>query len=292
MIKSMTGYGKVERDVASGRLIVEIRAVNHRYGEVTVKVPRALLALEHVLRRQVSGRLKRGKIEVFVKLESTAGVAGQPVLNIPLAKAYHKVFVSLKEALGLADPITLSLIASQKDVLAGGDEELNNETLLAELVDAVNGAVDSLESMREREGAALLSDINQRLEFLGAHMSAVAERAPEVVTEGSARLKDRVVQLLAGQTLDESRIAQEIAILADRCDITEELVRFRSHMQQFSAALKSGDPVGRTLDFLLQEFNREVNTIGSKANDACIASHVVALKAEMEKIREQVQNIE
>ncbi len=292
MINSMTGYGKVEREVGSGRLIVEIRAVNHRYGEVTVKVPRALLSFEHELRRQVSARLKRGKIEVFVKLESTAVAAGQPVLNIPLAKAYHKVFVSLKEALGLADPITLSLIASQKDVLAGGDEELNNEALLADLLDAVSGAIDSLESMRGREGAALLADISQRLEILEAHMSVVAQRAPEVVSEGAARLKERVEQLLAGQILDESRIAQEVAILADRCDITEELVRFNSHMQQISSALKSGEPVGRKLDFLLQELNREVNTIGSKANDSCIASHVVSLKAEMEKIREQVQNIE
>lgn len=292
MIKSMTGYGKSEREVAAGRLTVEIRTVNHRYGEVTVKMPRSLLSMEHEVRKLVSATLKRGKIEVFVKHEITLGAGNQPLLNIPLAKAYHKAFVSLKEALGLGDPVTLSLIAAQRDVLAAGDDDARVDELLPLLCETVGSALESLEAMRSREGAALLDDIAMRISAVGALMEKVAERAPLVVEENSAKLKERIAQLLSGQAIDEARIGQEIAIMADRCDITEELVRFRSHLTQFDVTLKSGEPVGRKLDFLLQELNREVNTVGSKANDAEIAGLVVTLKSEMEKIREQVQNIE
>ncbi|MBT0663003.1 YicC family protein [Geobacter pelophilus] len=292
MIKSMTGYGKAERETSAGRIIVEIRSVNHRYGEISVKMPRHFLAMEHEVRRQVLSRIKRGKIEVFVKHEMTGSVGAQPLLNIPLAKAYHKSFVSLQEALGLGDPITLALIAAQKDVLAGADDNLQIDELAGDLFAVVKGAVDSFDLMREKEGAALLEDITQRVSALESFMAAVAERAPAVVTENAARLKERVAQLLAGQPLDDARIAQEIALMADRCDITEELVRFKSHLAQFRSAFDSAEPVGRKLDFLLQELNREVNTVGSKANDAGIAAQVVALKSELEKIREQVQNIE
>ena len=292
MIKSMTGYGKADRDVAGGRLVVEIRSVNHRYGEVSVKLPRAMLAHEHEIRKRVGERLKRGKIEVFVRQESLPGIASQPVLNIPLAKSYHKAFVSMREALGIAEPISLAMIAAQKDVIAVGDEETPEDAVLAELVSAVDSAVTAIDAMREREGTALHADITQRMAVLEALIADIALRSPEVVAEGAKRLRERLSQLLAGQPLDEARVAQEIAVLADRCDITEELVRFRSHLQQVTSALAAGEQVGRKLDFLLQELNREVNTIGSKANDAEIASRVVALKAELEKIREQVQNIE
>jgi uncharacterized protein (TIGR00255 family) len=292
-LKSMTGYGKAERETSAGRITVEIRSVNHRYGEISIKMPRAFFALEHEVKRVVSHNLKRGKIEVFIKHETTVSAGNQPLLNIPLAKSYHKAFVSLKEALGLGDPITLALITAQKDVLAGGDDAMQADDVMnGEFLDTVKCAVDSLDSMRLKEGGALLEDITQRLSDIEKVMSTVAERAPAVVEENIVRLKERVTQLMSGQTFDEARLAQEIAIMADRCDITEELVRFRSHLQQFSSTLKSGEPVGRKLDFLLQELNREVNTVGSKANDAAIAALVVSLKAEMEKIREQVQNIE
>lgn len=288
----MTGYGKSERETFAGRVTVEIRSVNHRYGEIAIKLPRSFFAVEHEIKRVVSSRLKRGKIEVFVKHDTSVASGNQPVLNIPLAKAYHKSFVSLKEALGLGDPITLSLIAGQKDVLAGGDDSVNCEDLHADLFEVVNGAVDALDLMREREGAALANDINQRALFLESVMEEIGTKAAGVVEANIARLRERVSQLMVGQPLDEGRMAQEIALMADRYDITEELVRFRSHLQQFTGTMKSGEPVGRKLDFLLQELNREVNTVGSKANDAGIAALVVSLKAELEKIREQVQNIE
>lgn len=293
MIKSMTGYGKAVVETQQGRTTVEIRSVNHRYGEISVKVPRTLLAFENEVRRAVGDRLKRGKIDVFVQREESAAGESLPRVNVPLAKAYRDAFEHLREELGLfSEQVTLSLLLAQRDVLAAREEEGNEEALRDELVKAVRGAVDAMEQMRKREGEALLADLQSRRQNLSALIERVAARAPAVVTEYAGRLRDRLTQLLAGSTLDEARFAQEVALLADRGDITEELVRFRSHLEQFDETLKLAEPVGRKLDFLMQELNREVNTIGSKANDAEIAASVVELKAELEKIREQVQNIE
>jgi len=293
MIKSMTGYGKAEAATEAGRLIVEIRSVNHRYGEIYVKIPRALMPFENEVRKCVAGQLKRGKIEVFVQQEGVAGAISHPVLNLQLARAYHEMFMRMKEALGLHEPVTLSLIAAQKDVLSlGGEDEGAAETLQKELLAAVGGAVDNLDAMRLREGAALMEDLVSRRESLSTLIARVAEHAPQVVVDSAKRLKERVEQLAGDSGVDEGRIAQEIAFMSDRCDITEELVRFGSHLRQFDETILMDEPVGRKLDFLLQELNREVNTIGSKANDSDITSCVVQLKAELEKIREQVQNIE
>lgn len=292
MIKSMTGYGKAEAHSAGGRLIAEIRSVNHRYGEIYVKLPRPFMAFENDVRKCVGGRLKRGKIEVFIQQEGVAGLGTLPALNIPLARAYQEAFLKMKDELGLDEPVTLGLIASQRDVLSAGEGEEMPETIREELLAAVASAVESLDAMRLREGAELLADLRGRRETLASLIERVAERAPQVVAEAAKRMKERVAQLAGENGVDEGRLAQEIAFLADRCDITEELVRFASHLRQFDETLLLEEPVGRKLDFLLQELNREVNTIGSKANDAETASYVVQLKAELEKIREQVQNIE
>lgn len=292
MIKSMTGYGKAEAALAGGRIVVEIRSVNHRYGEIFVKIPRPLMMFENEVRKSVANRLKRGKIEVFVQQDVSAGPGTLPVLNLPLARVYYEAFHQLKEELGLHDPVTLSLIASQRDVLGTGSGEEQAESLSEELLAVVGAAVDSLDAMRMREGAALREDLAGRRETLSVLMARVVERAPQVVIEAGKKLKDRVEQLAGESGIDEGRMAQEIALMADRGDITEELVRFDSHLQQFDETLLIEEPVGRKLDFLLQELNREVNTIGSKANDAEIATVVVQLKAELEKIREQIQNIE
>jgi uncharacterized protein (TIGR00255 family) len=292
MIKSMTGYGKAETEAAWGRIVVEIRSVNHRYGEIYVKLPRPLMAYENEVRKCVAGRLKRGKIEVFIQMEGAAGPGALPVLNLELARAYQKAFLTMKEELGLYDPLTLTLLASQRDVLSSGESAEVPESLREELLATVGSAVDSLDTMRLQEGAALLEDLQGRRETLSALIGQVAERAPQVVIDTGKRLKERVEQLAGESGVDEGRMAQEIAFMADRCDITEELVRFGSHLRQFDETLLREEPVGRKLDFLLQELNREVNTIGSKANDAEIASWVVQLKADLEKIREQIQNIE
>ena len=292
MIKSMTGYGKSEAPAGNGRIVVEVRSVNHRYGEVYIKMPRTLLPFENEVRKAVSGRLKRGKIEVFIQMEKAAGSGTRPVLDIDMARSYLELFMRMKDALGLHDQVSLSLIAAQKDVLSQGEWEDAPDAALEELLSAVAGAVDNLDAMRVREGAALMEDLAARREFLAGTIAQVALRAPLVVAESARRLKERIELLAADSGVDEGRMAQEVAFIVDRCDITEELVRFDSHLQQFDETILMADQVGRKLDFLLQELNREINTIGSKANDAVITSCVVQLKAELEKIREQVQNIE
>ena len=292
MIKSMTGYGKAEATAETGRITVEIRSVNHRYGEINVKIPRPLMPFENEGRKSVAARLKRGKIEVFVQMEGVAGAGALPAVDLQLAKAYHDAFVKMKEALGLHEPVTLSLIVAQKGVLNLGESEEATEAFQVELFAAVRGAVDNLDAMRLREGVVLMEDLAARRDTLSDLIVGVAERAPRMVTDTAKKLTERVGQLAGEIGLDEIRIAQEIAFMADRCDITEELVRFGSHLVQFDETLLMDEPVGRKLDFLLQELNREVNTIGSKANDADITFCVVQLKAELEKIREQIQNIE
>jgi uncharacterized protein (TIGR00255 family) len=291
MIKSMTGYGKGEVSYGGGRVTVEIRSVNHRYGEIYVKLPRNLIVFENDVRKFVSERLKRGKIEVFVQHESSAEAAPFAV-NFTLAKAYHEALTSLKNRLGLAGEVSIQLIAAQKDVLTAEEDHSLDEALRQALLSAAKSGVETLEVMRSREGEALLNDLRKRMETVAALADKVARRAPLVVSEYSVRLKERLAQLTADNAISEERLAQEVAIMADRCDITEELVRLDSHLKQFGSALSLGEPVGRKLDFLLQEMSREVNTMGSKANDAEIAFHVVELKTEIEKIREQVQNIE
>lgn len=292
MIKSMTGYGKAEVDFATGRIIVEIRSVNHRYGEVFVKLPRLFLPFENDIKKAVGQRLKRGKIEVFVQREESVVGAAGPAVNLPLARSYYRAFSSIREALGLAEEVSLALIAAQKDVIGVSESVAAPESVPDELMTAVQRAADSLDAMRSREGETLLDDLRKRRSLLSVIIDRVATRTPLVVAEFAARIKERVAQLVLDSTVTEERLAQEVAIMADRCDITEELVRFNSHLQQFDETIRLNEPVGRKLDFLLQEINREVNTIGSKANDAEIALCVVELKAELERIREQVQNIE
>ena len=291
MIRSMTGYGKAEASYERGRISVEIRSVNHRYGEISIRLPRNLACFENDAKKLVADRLKRGKIEVFIQHE--VGMESSPLnVNLPMAKAYNDAFNELKTTLGLADEVTLSLIASQKDVLTSYDNLTIDDSLKDALLAAVRGAVESMDTMRMQEGEALLEDLRKRRELVSLVTEKVVKRAPEVVSDYGQKLKERLAQFDLNRGIDADRIAQEVAIMADRCDITEELVRLDSHFNQFDAALSLAEPVGRKLDFLLQEMGREINTIGSKANDAEITYHVVELKTEIEKIREQVQNIE
>jgi len=291
MIKSMTGYGKAEFVLEHGKITVEMRSVNHRYGEISIKLPRTLIRFENDVRKAVAERLKRGKIDVFIQTEASPD-GSPPVVNIPLAKAYYKAFSSLREDLGIEEPVQLSLIVAQKDVLAVPENDAAAEGMLEGLLATVANAVDNMEAMRIREGKELVDDLVRRRGNLSVLMDRVAARAPTVPLEYLDKLTARLAQFGSDRLLDEARFAQEVALMAERCDITEELVRFGSHLVQFDAALEAAEPVGRKLDFLLQEMGREVNTIGSKANDGEIASCVVELKAELEKIREQVQNIE
>ncbi len=292
MIKSMTGYGKGEALSAQGSFTVEIRSVNHRYGEVSARMPRAFLAQENVIKRLVSTVLKRGKIDVTVQWEEASGADSIPQVNRELAAGFCETFRQLSGELGLPGEVPLTLILAQKGVLRDSGTTIDEAELLPQLTDAVRSAVAAIDSMRMREGDALAADLLTRRWQLAEWVEQIRVRTPLMVAEYQQKLSARLEQLLGDVELDPARLAQEVALLADRCDITEELVRLNSHFAQFDEAMRLKEPVGRKLDFLMQEMNREINTIGSKANDAVIASLVIQVKAEMEKMREQVQNVE
>lgn len=292
MLKSMTGYGKGQASSDVATLTVEIRSVNHRYSDVSIKAPRALLPLESEIKKRVSARLARGKIDVFINQEYAAGAAALPVLNRPLAAAYVELFEQMRTAFAVDGGIPLSLLASQKDLIVLKESELATEDVGSLVAAAIDGALDALEGMRRKEGEALRIDIEGRLAEAGSLLARIEERAPQVPVEWQGRLTERLARLQRDFEYDAQRVAQEIALFADRCDISEEIVRFHSHLQQFRSLLVAAEPVGRQLDFLVQELNREVNTMGSKSNDAEMTRLVVAIKAELEKIREQVQNVE
>jgi len=292
MLKSMTGYGKSESVADTGKLSIEIRSVNHRYGEISVKLPRQFMSLEGEIKKRVANRFKRGKIDIFINFEQPSGVTAPPQVNFAMAKAYHEAFLALNHHLGIYEPVPASIIIAQKDVLVSQEMTPDMEGISAALFSTLADAMDSFGDMRCKEGEALFAEIAGRIAIINEAVEVVAIRSPVAVAANVDRLKERIVKLLADVQLDEMRFAQEAALIADRMEITEELVRLRSHFRQFDSLLNLDEPVGRKLDFLLQEMNREVNTIGSKANDAEIAAMVVELKSEMEKVREQIQNIE
>ncbi len=292
MFKSMTGYGKGEVNTPNGNFLVEIRSVNHRYGEISVRLPRSFYAFENEVKRLAASVLKRGKIDISVQWDETAAANTAPYLDMSVARGYYEAYSRLAKELNLPQDAPPSFIMSQKGVMKEAVGVLDETELQPQLLIAVQGAVSALDSMRIREGEALLADLQARRRQVAEWAALIGERTPQVVIEYRQKLKIRLEQLLEGAEMDESRLSQEVALLADRCDITEELVRLSSHFKQFDEALFSSEPVGRKLDFLMQEMNREVNTIGSKSNDAGITSLVIQIKAEMEKMREQIQNVE
>jgi uncharacterized protein (TIGR00255 family) len=292
MIKSMTGYGKGRAVVEGMSLTVEIKSVNHRYSDLNMKSPRSLFPMENEIKKRVGERLKRGKIDIFINQEMVDGAVAAPVLNGPLAAAYVEVFRELREAFGLEEVIPVSLVASQKDVIVVREAEPDEEKTRQCIDEALGRSLEAIEGMRLAEGEATRRDIEGRLDAAAGLLDRIEQRAPQVPLEWRIRLAERLERLGGDFSQDPQRVAQEVAIYADRCDISEELARFKSHLDQFRKLLDQNEPVGRQLDFLVQELNRETNTMGSKSNDAELTRQVVALKAELEKIREQVQNIE
>lgn len=292
MIKSMTGYGKGETSTPHGSFIVEIRSVNHRYGEISVRLPRPFYALENDVKRLATVHLKRGKIDISVQWEETSAVNAVPQLDMAVARGYFEAYARLAKELNLPQDAAPSYIMSLKGVMKEMAVAVDETELQPQLLSAVLSAVTALEEMRIREGEALADDLKSRRKQIAEWSGLIGERTPQMVIDYRQKLKARLDQLLDGVEMDENRLSQEVALLADRCDITEELVRLASHFNQFDEALCSTEPVGRKLDFLMQEMNREVNTIGSKSNDAGITNLVIQIKAEMEKMREQVQNVE
>ncbi|MDO8445261.1 MAG: YicC/YloC family endoribonuclease [Deltaproteobacteria bacterium] len=290
MIKSMTGYGKGEAEGDGRRFSVEIRSVNHRYCDISVRLPRRYASLEGEVKKAISGRISRGKLDVTIMAEEGEGTSATLEVNIPLADSYYSALCNLKERLGLAGDITVKELSSVPDIITFREEPLDVEKDWPFIRSAINKGMDALDEMRRAEGDALTSEVLGRLDRLSLAIDSIEERAPATVQLYKDRLAEKIGSL--GYELDQGRLAQEVAYFADRCDISEELVRLKSHLEQFRIISRSPEPAGRKLDFLLQEINREVNTIGSKGNDALISQKVIEVKAELEKIREQVQNIE
>ncbi len=293
MIKSMTGYGRGELDSAAGRFIVEVRSVNGRSCNVIAKLPENLLSLESQVYNYIRGRLSRGHINVSVSLDSATS-GKKVILDRELAKEYYKQLTDIKDYLSITEPIGLNTIAALPGVVNVAEPHEDIDEIWLAVHGALAIAVDQLVEMRTAEGIAILEDLYPRLETMLQLADQISSRAPEVVGEYRQRLRQRVSELLKDEiTIDESRIAMEVAIMAERSDITEEIVRLRSHISQMKDVLKGSEgPVGRHLDFILQEINREVNTIASKASDFQISADCIRFKGETEKAREQVQNLE
>ena len=292
MVKSMTGYGRA-REMRNGRdITVEVRSVNNRYLDCTVKMPRAYIFAEDRMKARVQQAISRGKVDVFVTIDASAADAAVVAVNEPLARGYYDALTRLKTMFDLPGDITPEVLAKFPDVLAVTKAEEDVEAIAADICAVLDDALASYNAMRAVEGEKLAADVAGRITTIEAVVGKVEERSPQTVAAYRQRLEAKMQEVLQSTTIDESRILTEAAIFADKIAVDEETVRLRSHIAQLQAMLVSGEPVGRKLDFLIQEVNRECNTIGSKCNDLTIAQDVVNMKAEVEKIREQVQNME
>ena len=292
MIKSMTGYGRVVALLDGRNIAVEAKSVNHRFLEISLRTPSALFPLEMEYKKKIGERFKRGRIDVSIRLEGEGADTSKVNLNLEIAHNYFDVLSRLKAEFHLQEPITLKSLTVFRDIFTPSSETELSPDFLSQVEKTLQEALSMLVNMRQDEGMALYSDMQMRLKVITEVMETIRLRAPQVVLEYQKRLADRIKELTAGYVLDDARLAQEVAIMADRCDITEELVRMQSHINQFEALLQSEDAEGKKIDFLLQEMNREINTIGSKSNNAEIARQVIEAKSELGKLREQAQNIE
>ena len=292
MLKSMTGFGRAVAELNGYVITVEIKSVNHRYFEFSSRIPRQYGFLEEKLKSFVNSKVSRGKVDCFVGIEALNTEAADVVINNTLASAYVKALKELSETYELREDFGAYSVARFGEVLVVKKSEEDEEQLWADVKSVCEEALEKFSAMRITEGEKLYNDIKSR----GAHIidvvSFIEERTPQTVKEYNEKLVQRVHELIGDATLDEARIIQEVAIYADKVAVAEETVRLRSHIDQLNAFLEASEPIGRKMDFLIQEINREANTIGSKANDVEIARRVVDIKAEVEKIREQVQNVE
>lgn len=292
MIRSMTGYGRAEGGYKGRTVVVELRSVNHRYCDVVVRLPKMLAFLEESLKKKVQSRFTRGHIELSVSFNGGASAPKQFKLDEESAEAYYRILKKLKGTLRLPGEIDVSLLTHFKEIITTA-EPVEDPAPLARFVDrTLQRSIRALEKMRGEEGSALGNDLAGRLEEMDRLLGLIKQQEKKAVQAYQERLQKRVAELTQGIQVDPTRLAQEVAILADRSDISEEIARLKTHLEQFGKMLQKDEAVGRTLEFLIQEMNREVNTIGSKASDVSISLQVVAMKSEMEKMREQVQNIE
>ncbi|MDU1411637.1 MAG: YicC/YloC family endoribonuclease [Clostridium sp.] len=292
MIKSMTGFGRGTSEGEGSNYIIEIKTVNHRYFELNVKMPRALISLEDNIRKVINEKVKRGKVDVFITQNQLAKDNMEVIVNETLADSYVKALHGLRDKYNLRDDISASVLARFPEVFALKQEEEDLEKIWKDMELSLRIALDNLINMRTQEGEKLLCDITNRCGCISNSVDIISSRIPEVTEEYRCRLLKKVEEILSNREIDENRIAMEVVLQADKTCIDEETVRLKSHVDQVLKTLNLNEPIGRKLDFIVQEMNREANTIASKVNDLELTNIALDIKSEIEKIREQVQNIE
>ena len=292
MLKSMTGYGRVKVENDLREITVELRSVNHRYLDLNIKVPRIYGYLEEMVSKQAQAAIARGKVDIFVSVRAKEGADIRVSPNMAVIQGYVDDIKKVSETYGLYDEATALSLLRLPDAMEQSKEEADADQLKAEVSAVLDQALTEYNAMREKEGARLVEDVTYRAGLIAQSVDFVEQRSPDCVEEYRQRIAARMTEILDGTELAQQRILQEAALYADKVNVTEEIVRLRSHLAQLETMLKSPAAIGRKLDFLVQEMNRETNTIGSKANDFQIAKTVVDMKAEIEKIREQIQNLE
>lgn len=292
MIKSMTGYGSAKGAAEGFEITVELKSVNNRYLDTSVKLPRNFIFAEDAIKKAVQAHISRGKVDVFVTVDSSSAGDVTVKVNESLLKGYIDAITHIFEEYPVTNDLTAMSVARLPDVLCVEKADMDAEQIAAEITEIAERALKDFDEMREREGEKLRDDVLGRLDTIDRLVSIIEEKAPETVKEYRARLEQKMAEVLATSGIEESRILAEAAIFADHIAVDEETVRLRSHMSQLRTMITGNSPIGRKIDFLVQEFNREANTIGSKCQNSEIAHVVVDLKSEIEKIREQIQNIE
>ncbi|PID74968.1 MAG: YicC family protein [Desulfobacterales bacterium] len=291
-LKSMTGFGRSEREIDGRIYVVELRCVNNRYLDLKMKLPRGYVALEERVRGMVTNYHLRGRVDLQLMIQGEKARSRKVRLNSDMAAGYLAALEELSSRFQLVAKLSALELASFPDVITQEEQQENLDALWLEIEPVIDQALLHCDQMRRREGASLAADLHGRLQQFAATVDIIEQRIPDLVLQRQSAMQERVAKLLEPNSLDPDRLAQEIAIIADKTDVTEEIVRLRSHIDQCRCFLDADGAVGRKLDFLVQEFLREVNTIASKINDAAIAHYTVELKSELEKMREQVQNIE
>ena len=292
MAKSMTGFGRGTREEEGKSFAVEIKSVNHRYLDINVKMPRNLISLEERIRKTVSEKINRGKVDIFITQNTYLSSDVEANFNYVLGDSYIKCLQEVRDRYEIRDDISVSLIARFPDVITLNSKEEDLEKVWENLSIPLNDALNLLISMREKEGLKLKEDILNRCSYIKDQVDKISDKASVIAVEYKEKLEKRLKELIGDIKLDESRIAMEVAVFADKANIDEELVRLNSHIGQMRETLELNEPIGRKLDFIVQELNRETNTIASKANNLELVNIVLNIKNEIEKIREQVQNIE
>ncbi len=291
MIRSMTGYGKSTLNKNDRNYIIEIKSVNHRYLDINIKIPRTISYLEEEIKKEISKTIKRGKVDVFITFENNSDKGRNIQINTEIAKLYINELRKLAKQENLLDNIEVTEISKLPDVLTIKNDS-DDEEIKKEVLQTTQETVRKLMDMKDAEGEKILQDLLQRIKNIEATTLEISKLSTGLIEEYVVKLESRIKELLDTKDIDKSRIAQEVVIYADKCSVEEEITRLKSHIEQFRRFVKSNEPVGKKLDFLIQEMNRETNTIGSKANNLEITNKVIELKTELENIREQIQNIE